>query len=108
MHPDPLAEFLGVVVFLLIPAMAMIVWDSYLKYKEKNMSTFKLSMRSVLTANTNVMEFPADKESEILEWLSLGGSQRLHVQNAFPDLTTEQREFLMSGITPEEWEEANK
>lgn len=108
MHPDPLAEFLGVVVFVLIPALAAIVWDSYIKYKESKVGTFNLSMRSVLTANINVMEFPGDLEHEILEWLSLGSSQRLHVQNAFPNLTAAQREFLMSGITPEEWKEANK
>ena len=27
----------------------------------------------------------------------------VNVQDAFPDLTTEQREFLLSGITPDKW-----
>jgi hypothetical protein len=27
-------------------------------------------------------------------------------QNAFPRLTPDQREFIMTGITPEEWAEA--
>jgi hypothetical protein len=27
------------------------------------------------------------------------------VQNAFPNLTADQREFLMTGITAEEWDE---
>ena len=26
-----------------------------------------------------------------------------HAQNAFPTLTPEEREFMISGITPEEW-----
>ena len=25
------------------------------------------------------------------------------IQNVFPDLSADQREFLMTGITPEEW-----
>jgi hypothetical protein len=28
------------------------------------------------------------------------------IQEAFPELNPEQREFLMTGITPSEWEEA--
>lgn len=31
-----------------------------------------------------------------------------HVQNIFPELSTDDREFLITGITPEEWEEAFK
>lgn len=29
----------------------------------------------------------------------------IHVQNAFPNLTPDEREFLMTGITREEWNE---
>lgn len=31
--------------------------------------------------------------------------KRPHVQDVFPDLGPEQREFLMTGMTPEEWDE---
>lgn len=27
----------------------------------------------------------------------------MHIQNAMPNLSSEDREFIMSGITPEEW-----
>ena len=27
------------------------------------------------------------------------------IQNAFPNLTSEQREFIKTGVTPEEWDE---
>lgn len=27
------------------------------------------------------------------------------IQDAFPNLTADEREFMMTGITPEEWEE---
>ena len=29
-----------------------------------------------------------------------------HIQNAMPHLSPDEREFIMSGVTPEEWEEA--
>lgn len=29
----------------------------------------------------------------------------MHVQKAFPHLSADDREFIFSGITPEEWEE---
>ena len=28
-----------------------------------------------------------------------------HIQDVFPELTPDQREFIMTGITPEEWNE---
>lgn len=30
------------------------------------------------------------------------------IQNVFPDLSPEHREFIMTGITPEEWEASFK
>ncbi len=32
----------------------------------------------------------------------------MHVQHAFPQLSADDREFIMSGITKEEWEETFK
>lgn len=29
----------------------------------------------------------------------------MHIQNAMPNVSREHREFIISGITPEEWEE---
>jgi len=45
------------------------------------------------------MDIPITEE-RLTKWLE---SNQL-VQNAFPDLNADQREFLMTGITPEEWE----
>lgn len=39
------------------------------------------------------------------EQLDLWNSSRTPVQNAFPNLTADEREFLISGILPHEWEE---
>ena len=64
--------------------------------------TFQLSMVSNLTGCTNIMDFPKDREDEILEWLSAGSSNRLRIHQVFPELSLPQRQFLLTGITPEE------
>lgn len=38
------------------------------------------------------------------EWVNSPPQTRTHVQYAFPDLSTDDREFLITGITPDEWE----
>lgn len=43
-----------------------------------------------------------------LTQLNLWESKRLLIQDAFPDLSAEDREFIMTGITPEEWDDAFK
>lgn len=57
--------------------------------------------RSTLTGLTNSMDIPVSEE-RVRAWLK---SDEL-IQNAFPELTADQREFLMTGITPEEWNAA--
>jgi hypothetical protein len=47
------------------------------------------------------MDLPVTRE-QINDWRS---SSKL-IQNVFPNLTPEQRQFLMSGVSPEEWEKA--
>lgn len=57
--------------------------------------------RSVITGNINTMELPIT-EKEVEAWQDSGEL----VQNFFPQLTPDQREFLVTGATPEEWDEA--
>ncbi|MCI0558668.1 MAG: hypothetical protein MN733_09245 [Nitrososphaera sp.] len=38
-------------------------------------------------------------ELQLEDWLTHG----LPIQDAMPELTDEQREFIMTGITPDEW-----
>jgi hypothetical protein len=54
---------------------------------------------SILTGNTTTMLLPISEE-RYNAWLQ----SKTTVQRAFPDLTDNQREFLISGITAEEWE----
>jgi len=44
---------------------------------------------------------------DIAVWLRkrLNGEPHQMIQNAFPHLSAEEREFLLSGVTPAEWEE---
>jgi hypothetical protein len=39
-------------------------------------------------------------------WAYMDGRDDRFIQDVFPDLSASDREFLLSGITPEEWEEA--
>ena len=57
--------------------------------------------RSALSGETNTMALPITEEE--YRWFLRG---ELLVQEAFPDMDIGQREFLISGITPEEWEAA--
>ncbi len=58
-----------------------------------------ITKTSVITGKENTMNLPITQE-QLQQW-QLGGL----VQDVFPDLDVNQREFLISGSTPEEWEE---
>lgn len=59
-----------------------------------------ISRISIYTKKMNSMEIPLSLEV-IKERLSEGKL----IQEAFPELNVDQREFLLTGATPEEWEE---
>ena len=59
----------------------------------------QVTRQSVLTRQMNTMELPISQEH--LDIYDTVGD--ILVQDAFPNLDKEQREFLISGITPQEW-----
>ena len=59
----------------------------------------RVTRQSVLTRQMNTMELPISQEH--LDIYDTVGD--ILVQDAFPNLDKEQREFLISGITPQEW-----
>lgn len=66
------------------------------------------SRPSGLTRKLNTMDLPIE-ESRLNEWLALRETDPAGaplIQDAFPDLNDEQREFILTGVTPEEWETA--
>jgi len=62
--------------------------------------TMKITRTSRLTGKTSVMDLKIT-QAQLDAWVD--GEL---VQNAMPQLSAEEREFLMTGITPAEWNEA--
>lgn len=60
-----------------------------------------IERRSPLTGMINVMDLPVTQE-QIDEWLS---PSRRMVQDVFPNLSQEQREFIMTGYTNQDWDQ---
>lgn len=58
---------------------------------------------SSISGKTNSMEIPITHE-QLLD-CSNRSRQGEKIQNILPQLNADQREFLMTGITPEEWKE---
>jgi hypothetical protein len=57
-----------------------------------------ITRTSMFSGKVHSMEIPVT-EAQIEAWQN--GEL---IQNAMPNLTPDQREFLMTGVTPEEWE----
>ena len=55
--------------------------------------------KSMLSGKVNSMVLPTT-QGKIEYWVESGKL----IQDVMPDLDDDQREFLMSGITPEEWD----
>ena len=55
---------------------------------------------SPFSGNTNSMEIEVTQE-QLSSW-----ENGTLIQNAIPNLSADEREFIMSGITPEEWDSA--
>ena len=63
--------------------------------------TIQVTKQSIITRKMNTMELPITQEH--LDMYETVGD--ILVQDAFPNLDIGQREFLISGITPQEWNE---
>ena len=59
----------------------------------------QVTRQSVITKKINTMELPITQEN--LDTYETVGD--ILIQDAFPNLNAEQREFILSGITPQEW-----
>lgn len=57
---------------------------------------------SIVSQKVCEMEIPADPTK--IEYY-LGGRTPGLIQNVFPELNADQREFLLTGLTPEAWNE---
>jgi hypothetical protein len=59
-----------------------------------------VTRKSVFTGIVRTKEFPITKE-QLISWES--GNQL--IQDAFPNLSADDREFIMTGVVKEEWNE---
>jgi len=57
-----------------------------------------LTKKSPLTGQENTLELPITEE-EYDMWIN----SNVSIQNAFPTLTPDQREFMKTGYTAEDW-----
>jgi len=63
-----------------------------------------VSRVSELTGNLNTMDIPVSDEALKL-WESYSRPDRPLIQDYFPALNDDEREFIMTGITPQEWDD---
>lgn len=66
-----------------------------------------ITKRSTLTGITHTRDIPVHK-ALYDAWERLPRVERPNVQRAFPTLSADDREFIISGSTPEEWDVAFK
>ena len=59
--------------------------------------------KSPFSGEINSMEIPLSEEDWIKRWMRYESGA--HIQDAFDVLNPDQREFIMTGITPAEWNE---
>ena len=63
-----------------------------------------ITKKSTITKRVHTMDIPVDP-NKYFSWDESEPRTRPLIQNYFPELTEDQREFILNGITPEEWEE---
>ena len=61
-----------------------------------------ITRKSKFTGVTHTMDIPVDI-SIYNKWIN-NGFGKASIQSVFPNLSADQREFLLSGCTPEEWD----
>jgi len=57
-----------------------------------------INRKSFITGKEHAWDMPVTPE-QIKRWV-----EGELVQDVFPELTADEREFILSGVTPEEWE----
>lgn len=68
----------------------------------ENPNLMKVTRVSDITMAEHTMQLPVT-EDQLRNWLGTEDRPGQLIQNVMPHLSKEQREFLISGCTPEEW-----
>jgi len=72
-----------------------------LKENSTSENTMKITNTSGFTGKTHTREINCT-QSQLAEYMQPDSTRRL-IQDIFPDISADDREFLMTGVTPEEW-----
>lgn len=72
------------------------------RLRDRGDENMRIIRRSLVSGETNVMDLPVT-QMQLQEWKN-GGL----IQNVFPDLTPDEREFIQTGITPNEWQQVEQ
>lgn len=66
---------------------------------------YSLTKKSIIPPhNINTMDIPMEEKDFIKAYKKYNGG--VLIQDAFPELPNDLREFIVSGITPTEWDNA--
>ena len=76
----------------------------HIQMKSLSDDTVKVTMVSTYSGKNNTMELPI-RPMEFHRLVSHWKNTGAYVQDVFPMLDEDQREFLISGVTPDEWAE---
>ena len=63
----------------------------------------KLTKISLSSQKENTLDIPTLDETQYEQWVNQPRQTRPHIQDAFPQLTADEREFILSGLTSEEF-----
>ncbi len=65
----------------------------------------KITRTSDLTGIEHTREIPGVTEERLAQcWRFSPTREGKHIQDVFPELSADDREFMRTGVTPEEWE----
>lgn len=77
-------------------------------YKPNPAGGYDLTRKSVLTQREHTLHVPKLTERKLPYLFEQNrDNEDLLIQDAFPELTSDEREFILTGITAEEWKHFN-
>ena len=64
----------------------------------------KITKTSMISGRVNMLNIPSLSQEEFDKRYAAWERKEYMIQEAFPMLSVDQREFIMTGITPAEWD----
>ena len=64
-----------------------------------------LTKKCLITRKVNTLDIPLLNEEDYVNWINTPIHQQELIQNAFPFLTSDEREFIITGLLPGEFDD---